>query len=181
MKLKNIFILSFLMTLFYSCNLINDTPDTVFQLVGLNANKIPKSFQRVFKEYREQKINGKLKIPASDNKTMKPATCVEAVNYFYSNTFTADIEKIKKLNVTDDAKPIIAAGLELFEYAQEIQKNDFPKIAKMIDDGKSEEEINLAAKNLDDTKGIELDKKQEKMMKLLLPYANENGVEYKQL
>jgi hypothetical protein len=49
----------------------------------------------------------------------------------------------------------------------------------MIDDGKSEEEINLAAKQLDDTKGIELDKKYKKVMDLLLPYADKHGVEYK--
>ncbi|MDQ5929948.1 MAG: hypothetical protein QG594_1730 [Bacteroidota bacterium] len=49
----------------------------------------------------------------------------------------------------------------------------------MIDEGKSEEEIDDASRKLDDTKGILLDKKYENVMKLLLPYADENGVEYK--
>ena len=81
--------------------------------------------------------------------------------------------------VTKEAEPIIKAGIELFEYVDEIQNKDFMMIAKMIDDGKSNEEVDAAARNLDDTKGIELDKKYTKVMDLLLPYADKNGVEYK--
>lgn len=179
--MKTLKILSYLLVsgLLFSCNLFNDSPNRVFELIGLNANKIPSSFLTVFKEYQQQKLNGTLQTLADDKKSMRPSNCVEAVDFYYSNTFTEDIKKIKKLSKTEETKPIIEAGLELFEYAQEIQRNDFPKIAKMIDDGKSEEEINLVAQQLDDTKGVELDKKYEKVMKLLLPYADEHGVEYK--
>ncbi|MDR7212416.1 hypothetical protein [Flavobacterium piscis] len=179
MRFKKIITLLFLSGFIFSCNLVNDSPDSIFKLIGLNANKVPSSFGLIFKEFRLQKAKGRLQVPAADNKSRRPATCVEAVNYFYSNTFTEDIKKIKKLNKTEETKPIIEAGIELFEYAQEIHRNDFPKIAKMIDEGKSDEEIDLAAKQLDDTKGIELDKKHEKTMKLLLPYADKHGIKYK--
>lgn len=178
MKLKIISIF-FLLTIVSSCNLLNDSPDQVFQVIGLNANKIPKSFERVFRELYQQKINGSLQVPAADNKSMRPATCVESVKYWYGNTFKEDIKKIKKLQVEEEAKPIVTAALDLFQYADEIQKTDFLIIAKMIDEGKSEEEINKASRKLDDTKGILLDKKHESVMKLLLPYADKNGVEYK--
>lgn len=178
MKLKIISIL-FLLTIVSSCNLLNDSPDQVFEVIGLNANKIPKSFERVFKEFYQQKINGSLQVPSADNKSMRPATCVESVKYWYANTFKEDIKKIKKLKVEEEAKPIVTAALDLFQYADEIQKTDFLIIAKMIDEGKSAEEIDNASRKLDDTKGILLDKKYENVMKLLLPYADKNGVEYK--
>lgn len=162
-----------------SCNLINDTPDQIFQTIGLNANKIPTSFERVFKEFRQHKANGTLQLPSEDGLTMKKATCVEVVRFAYENTFDEDIKRIKNLNPTKEAKPIVNAGIELFEYVDEIQSKDFLIIAKMIDEGKSDEEIDAAARKLDDTKGIMLDKKQSKMMDLLLPYADANGVEYK--
>lgn len=178
MKLKIICIL-FLLTIVSSCNLLNDSPDQVFEVIGLNANKIPRSFEQVFKELRQHKANGSLQVPTSDNKSMRPGTCVESVKYWYGNTFKEDIKKIKKLQVEEEAKPIVTAALDLFQYADEIQKTDFVIIAKMIDEGKTEEEIDTASRKLDDTKGILLDKKYESVMKLLLPYADKNGVEYK--
>ncbi|WP_163410715.1 hypothetical protein [Flavobacterium ajazii] len=180
MKIHKIIALVVLSTVLFSCNFFTDSsPNRVFELIGLNANKIPQSFERVFKEYYQQKVNGTLQALADDQKSMRPSTCVEAVNFYYGNTFKEDIKKINSLSQTEETKPIIEAGIELFKYAQEVQTNDFPKIAKMIDDGKTEEEVNRAAKELDDTKGIELDKKYEKVMKLLLPYADKHGVEYK--
>ncbi|MBE8728317.1 hypothetical protein [Flavobacterium hungaricum] len=164
-----------------SCNLIKDDPNEIFQQIGLNANKIPSSFERVFKEFRQQKANGTLQLPAEDGKTMRKATCVEVVNYAYANTFKKDIERIKDLNPDDDAVEIVNSGIDLFEYADQIQSKDFMIIAKMIDEGKSDEEVDKAARNLDDTKGIELDKKYTKVMNLLLPYADKKGVEYKKL
>jgi len=178
MKLKIVFIL-FVSTLVSSCNLLNDSPDQVFQVIGLNANKIPRSFEQVFKEFRQHKENGSLQVPTADNKSTRPGSCVESVKYWYGNTFKEDIKKIKKLKVEEEAKPIVTAALDLFEYADEIQKTDFITIAKMIDEGKSGEEIDNASRKLDDTKGILLDKKHENVMKLLLPYADKNGVEYK--
>ena len=178
MKLKIISLL-FLLNIVSSCNLLNDSPEKVFQVIGLNANKIPTSFERVFREFYQQKMNGSLQVPAADNKSLRPATCVESVKYWYANTFKEDIKKIKELQVGEEVKPIITAALDLFEYADDIQKKDFLIIAKMIDEGKSEEEIINASRKLDDTKGIVLDGKYEIVMNLLLPYADENGVEYK--
>ncbi|PXY39604.1 hypothetical protein DMB65_16365 [Flavobacterium cheongpyeongense] len=62
-------------------------------------------------------------------------------------------KKIKKIKVEKEAKPIITVTLDLFQDADEIQKTDFLIIAKMIDEGKSEEEIDIASRKLDDTKG----------------------------
>ncbi|WP_281233112.1 hypothetical protein [Flavobacterium gelatinilyticum] len=180
MKIHKIIALVFVSTFLFSCNFFTDSsPNRVFELIGLNANKIPSSYERVFKEYYQQKQNGTLQALADDQKSMRSSTCVEAVNFFYGNTFKEDIKKIHNLSKTDETKPIIEAAIDMFEYAQEIQTNDFPKIAKMIDDGKTQEEVNQAAQQLDNTKGAEVDKKYKKVMELLLPYADKHGVEYK--
>lgn len=180
MKIQKIIALVFVSTLLFSCNFFTDnSPERVFELIGLNANKIPKSFERVFKEYYQQKQNGTLQALAEDQKSMRNSNCVDAVNFYYGNTFKEDIKKINALSKTEETEPIIKAAIDMFEYAQNIQTNDFPKIAKMIDDGKREEEVLHAAKELDNAKGMELDKKYEKVMSLLLPYADKHGVEYK--
>lgn len=177
MKTKSFLFLIVLIT-GISCKLTNDSPDQIFNTIGLNANKIPSSFERVFKEFRQHKANGTLQLPTEDGKSMKKATCVEVVKFAYANTFKEDIRRIKNLNSTEEAEPIIKAGIELFEYADQIQNKDFMMIARMIDEGKSDEEIDAAAKELDETKGMKLEEKYTKVMDLLLPYADANGVEY---
>lgn len=162
-----------------SCNIFQDSPDRIFNLIALNANKIPSSFQRHFKEIRQHKANGSLQVPAKDNKSYRPATCTEYVDYAYSKTFDKDIEDVKKIRTTDETKPIVERALVMFKYADTIYKKDFPVIAKMIDEGKSDEEIDQALYNLDDTKGVELDKMYESTMELVLPFAKKHGVEYK--
>ncbi|MFD2942373.1 hypothetical protein [Flavobacterium notoginsengisoli] len=178
MKIRG-FAFLMLMMVIVSCKFVKDTPDRIFNTVGLSTNKIPSSFERVFKEFRQHKANGTLQLPTEDGKNMQKATCVEVVKFAYANTFKEDIRRIKNLNPTEEAEPVINAGIELFEYADEIQNKDFMIIARMIDEGKSDDEIDAAAKQLDDTKGILLDEKQSKMMDLLLPYADANGVEYR--
>lgn len=180
MKTKStIYLLFCLLSILTSCDLMYESPDKIFQTIGLNGNKIPHGFQRHFNEIRKRKANGILEIVGEDNKTMKQVTCVEYMEFAYNQTFNSDIEKIKNLKPTNEAKPIIAAGLKTFEYADEIYKKDFPIIAKMIDEGKSDKEIDAAIAKLDETKGVELDRLYTEMMDLLIPYAKKHGVEYK--
>lgn len=163
----------------FSCQLFGDSPDKVFQTIGLNANKINGSFSRDFKELRQHKAGGSMQVPAADNKTLRPATCVEYVNYVYAQKLDRDVERIGKLTVTDETKPIINAALDLFRYADEVYKNDYPALARMIDEGKTDVEIDAAVEKLDSTKGAALDQKYKTTMDLLLPYADKHGVKYK--
>ena len=78
MKIHKIIALVFLSTLLFSCNFFTDnSPNRVFELIGLNANKIPFSYERVFKEYYQHKQNGTLEALADDKKSMRSSTCVE--------------------------------------------------------------------------------------------------------
>ena len=162
-----------------SCNFSGVKPEKIFSAIGMNGNKIPTSFKRAFDEIRGQKKIGNLKTYNAETKEYKSVTAEEYVKSHYAILFDDDIEKIKALVSDTESQPIIDAGLEMFQYADEIYKTDYVRIAKMIDDGIPDEEIDAAIEELDNTKGVELDKKYNKTMDLLLPYADKNGVKYK--
>ncbi|MDR2234427.1 MAG: hypothetical protein LBE56_15045 [Tannerella sp.] len=161
-----------------ACNFTGERPGKIFDSIALNANKIPRSFEYQFRDMMIRKEDNSLIVVDYKTNEMKKATCVEYVASHYAIMFDSDLENIKSLKVTEETKPIIDAGLELFRFADEIYKNDFPKIAQMIDDGKPEEEIKAVVQELDETKGIELDSKYETMMDLMIPYADKHGVKY---
>ena len=162
-----------------SCNNMGVNPEKIFSKIGLNGNKIPRSFKSHFNEIRVHIANGTLTIVTPKNEVKKGVTATEYMLNHYPNMFDEDIKSIKELATDEESKPIVDAGLEMFLYADEIYKKDFLRIAKMIDEGKPDEEIDAAIESLDNTKGLELDKKYNKAMDLLLPYADKNGVEYK--
>ncbi len=157
----------------------SDSPDKVFQTIALNANKIPRGFERHFKEIRAQKANGSLQTYDSETKKMKPGTASEFVEFSYGKTFEEDIKKVEALKDTEEVKPIKEAALEMFKYADEVYKTDFPKIAKLIDDNASDEKIDEAVAELEVSKGEELHTRYQKTMDLIIPYASKHGVEYK--
>lgn len=164
---------------FVSCSNTGTYPEKIFGTIGLNSNKIPSNFKRAFDEIRGQKRVGNLKIYSEAEKKFIPATAQEYVTVNYQNLFEEDIRKIQALVGDDESQPIIEAGLALFVYADEIYKTDYPKMAQMIEEGVSDEEINRAIAQLEATKGIELEKLRIKTMDLLLPYADKKGVDYK--
>lgn len=171
-------ILNVIFMFLISCNLGKSNAEKVFYAIGVNANKIPISFRTHFNEIRAQKKAGSLIIVTKDNQT-KNVNATEFVDYHYSKMFDKTFAEIKNLNPDSETKPIIDAGLDLFQYADSIYKNDFPRIAKMIDDGESDENINREIQDLDDTKGLILDEKHAKTMGLIIPYADKHGVNYK--
>ena len=165
-------------TIIASCNYLGNHPKKVFNKIGLQANKIPSSFRKSFKEIRAQKNAGSLTVVTANNDVKKGVSAEEYVNYYFSSMFDKDIKEIKALKSDEESAPIITAGLALFSYADGIYKSDFPKIAKMIDENIADHEIDAAIEKLDNTKGIELDGKYNHMMELLLPYADKHGVDY---
>jgi|SRR5690554_721293 len=180
--MKKILILSLMIALVASvtsCNMTGANPQKIFNKIGLNGNKMPRSFKQHFKEIRGQIANGSLTVVTKDNEVKRGVTATEYIETMYIHMFEDDIKGIEELASDAEVQPIIDAGLEMFRYADEIYKKDFPRIAKMIDDGIPDEKIDAAIEELDNTKGVELDEKYAKTMDLLLPYADKNGVKYK--
>lgn len=164
-----------------SCGLGDKSyPEQVFEKVALNGNKIPAGFKRHFNEIRAQLKAGNLKIVTANNK-VKNVNASEYVENHYIHMFDKDIEALNQLKPDDETGQILKDGLEMFQYAQEIYRTDFPRIAKMIDEGMSNLEIDAAIEELDMTKGVTLDQKFNKVYDQIIPYANKHGVAYKTL
>ena len=178
--LKTIFLTVISFMAFHSCNLLGDNPQKVFNLTALNANKVPRDFERSFKEVRGQKETYGLKIPVPGSNTeRKNASCQEYFAFYYGTMFDKDIQRIKELKKDKETTPIIAAALDLFEYNAQIYKKDFLVIAKMMDENKPQAEIDQAIIALQDAKMLILDEKADKLMAVALPYADKHGVKYK--
>lgn len=164
-----------------SCELGDKSyPEQVFEKVALNGNKIPAGFKRHFNEIRAQLKAGNLKIVTADNK-VKNVNASEYVENHYIHMFDKDIEVLNQLKPDEETGQILKDGLEMFQYAQEIYRTDFPRIAKMIDDDMSNLEIDAAIEELDMTKGVTLAQKFNKVYDQIIPYANKHGVAYKTL
>lgn len=180
MKKTAIYLLLFIGAIsLVACNSSTTNPEKIFKTIGLNGNKIPSNFKRAFNEIRGQKRVGNLKIHSKTENKYVSATAQDYIASNFQNMFDEDIKKIEELSADEESKPIIDAGLAMFQYADKIYKNDYPIIAKMIDDGIPDEEINAAIEQLDATKGVELERLRVKTMDLLIPYADKNGVKYK--
>jgi len=162
-----------------SCNYLGSSPKKVFDTVGLNSNVIPTSFSNQFDEIRGQKRVGNLKVYSMEDKQFIPATALEYVTANYQNSLDPYIKKIQALKGNEESQPIIVAGLVMFQFMDDIYKNDYPIIAKMIDGGVPADEIDLAIEQLESTKGAQLNQFQMNTMDLLFPYADEHGIEYK--
>ena len=180
--MKSIALYLFIAVAFFTaCSGLSSNPEKLFTTIGLNSNKIPVKFKRAFDEIRGQRRIGNLKVYSPEKKDYIAANAQEYVASNYQHMFDEDIQKVKELSANEETQPIIDAALVMFQYADEVYKNDYPKIAKMIDDGVADDEVNAAIADLDATKGVELTDLREKMLDLLLPYVDKKGVEYKTL
>lgn len=177
-RLIYILITAFSLMLF-SCKSGGVDPEETFDVIGLSLNKIPYKFSRHFKEIRAQLKNGSLTFVDKNNEVRKGVTAVEYVQNHYPDMFKKEIENLKNLRVNEETKPMQESALDLFNYTQEVYRTDMLRIAKMIDEGKSDAEIDTAIEELQNTKGDIIDQKFNKTHDMIFPYADKNGIKYK--
>lgn len=175
LKIITVFILSFSVT---SCNLGGVSPQETFDVLGLSLNKIPYKFSQHFGEIGAQHKNGSLTYVSQDNQVHKGVSVEEYVKNMYPHLLKKDIEAIKNLTVDDETKPIQEATLDVFNYTQQVYETDLLRIAKMIDEGKSDAEIDAAIEELQNTKGDIIDEKFNKAHDLAFGYADKHGIKY---
>lgn len=176
MKRSILILLSFLSIA--SCGLGEKSyPEEVFEKVKLNGNKIPDGFKKHFTEIRGHLKAGSLVIVTQQNK-VKKANASQYVANHYIHMFDDDIKALKETKADDETGPILKAALDMFQYADQIYKTDFPRIAAMIDQGKSDQEIDAAIEELDRVKDPIMDEKYNRVHDLIMPYADKHNVEY---
>lgn len=176
-KIVLFLIASFVFSIANSCKGLDDNPEKVFNTIVAGTNKVPGDFKKHFNEIRNQLKAGSLIIVTKENKT-KNVTALEFVNYNYLTMFNKEVEGIKKLPKNEETQPIINASLDVIGESQKIYSEDFTKIAKMIDNNLPDEMIDEAIAKLNETKGVPLDEKYEKVYNLLVNYAKKHNVKY---
>lgn len=164
---------------FVACNMDGVNPKKTFDVLGISLNKIPTDFSSHFREIRGQLKNGSLSYVSKDNESKRGVSATEFVENVYSMLLKKAIEDIKNLKVDDETRPMQTATLDVFNYTQEIYTTDMIRIAKMIDEGKSDAEIDAAIEELENTKGKIRDEKFNKAHELIFAYADKHGIEYK--
>lgn len=161
-----------------SCSPNGIDPEKTFEVCGLSLNKIPYKFSQHFKEIRAQYKNGSLTYVTPNNEVKKGVSAEEYVQNMYPTMFKKEIEALNKLNVDDETRPMQKASLDVFKYSEEVYKTDMLRIAKMIDEGKSDQEIDAAIEELQSTKGKIIDEKFNKAHDLIFPYADKHNIKY---
>ncbi|MDM1044687.1 hypothetical protein HX004_06375 [Myroides sp. 1354] len=151
--------------------------EEVFEKVKLNSNKIPDGFKLHFKEIQAQLKAGSLVLVTPENE-IKKVNATEYVKGRYVALFDRDIDAIKSIEPNEETLVILKAALDLFYYADTIYKFDFPHIARMIDEGRAQEDIERAITNLEENKSQILNEKYNKVHDLIMPYADKHGVKY---
>lgn len=69
---------------------------------------------------------------------------------------------------------MVDAALKMFHCANEVYSKDLLPIAKMMDEGKPDEEIDAAIIQLIDMKGVELEDLRADVLDLAIPYTEKH-------
>lgn len=177
--MKKIIFLLACFIFFTSCdNFTKSQPKKVFAVIGLNSNTVNGNFKRLFKEAQEQAKAGHLYI-YEEGKTKTTNSFQVYFKSRYSNFFDSYIEKVNALNVEKEDQKMVDNALKMFNRADKIYSEDFLPIAKMMDEGRPNEEIDAAITQLTETKGAELEGLRENVLEYAISYAEKHNIEVK--
>lgn len=90
-----------------------------------------------------------------------------------------DIQKVKDLKPTEDTKAMIAASLQVYNFAKQKYETDYIEIAKLIDQQAPKGEIEILMEQFDHENLPKLDSLHEKLMTIAMAYAEDNGIKVK--
>ncbi len=171
-KSKHIFVL--LVICFQACNL--HTPENYFGRTTLNTNRYHNLGARDFAEMKSSKKANML-YGSFDEGEFKTTDSYETHIRGMKMTFLdEDIKKIKELKVTSETEDLIKTSLEVFELVQSIYENDYIKIAKLMDDKASSEDLDAAMKKLERSVN-QYYVKREALLGIAIPYAKQNKID----
>lgn len=149
-----------------ACNFRANTPEEYFDQAALNTNQISRFGTYYFEDYQFylKNVSG-----------TAGTTCEK---YLENSILHAEknLEKIKKLQPTSATKPMLDASITLYSYVLTSYKTEHLKIAKLIDQHESEEQINKALTELDTKPYDAFIEKYNKLWELADIYAKDNYI-----
>jgi hypothetical protein len=159
--------------IFQSCN--TASPRKYIEVAVLNTNRITRMYQPgFFSEMRELKNQNRLTV--FENGKPKNGTAVEYVRQTAITPVEEYIAKVRVLKETDDTRDLLTASLDVLQYGKGIFESDYISIAKMLDEDKSQAEVDAAIQKLFETRDPEMEEKFKRLDGLAIPYAEKHDV-----
>ncbi|MFD2582286.1 hypothetical protein ACFSR6_07295 [Pedobacter vanadiisoli] len=171
LNIKNVMLMVMVFTI-TACKFSINTPEEYFDQAALNTNDISRFGTYYFQGYQKY-----LKVVSGPGKV---TGCEEYLKNSI-NRAEKNLEKVKKLEPTPSAKPMLDASITLYNYVLTSYKNEHLKIAKMIDNHEPEQEINKALTELDTSQYDAFIEKYNTLWKLAETYAKDNKIEVKKM
>ncbi|MDO5616344.1 MAG: hypothetical protein Q4G16_09150 [Cruoricaptor ignavus] len=175
MKFKNLFA-ALAMLLLVSCN--TDNPENYFDKTTLVTNQTVPFDGNFINKMQQDKNLGRLQI-IENNEVKNTESAVEYLQKYIIPEMQKSIDKVEALKVTDDTKGMIESSLDLLKYAKTVKETDYVNIAKMMDEGKPQAEIDATANAILEKTTPVIEEKYNKLLEHALPYAEKNGIEVK--
>lgn len=161
-------------TVLMSCN--NPSPRDYFDKAALNTNLITAFYTpNFFGEILELKAQNRLIV--FREKAQKAVTAEEYLKDRLPD-LSKNISEIKSLKKNEETKKMLEASIAYYEQADKIFKNDYPKIAKMIDDNKPQEEIKSEIDKIFTKNDPDMFAKDKRLMEAATVYARKNNIPF---
>jgi ribosomal protein L15 len=87
-----------------------------------------------------------------------------------------NLEKLKELKVTTDTKDILQTSLALYKYILPVYKMEYEQLAKLYDEGASNEKIQLLAQTINDKYYSHFNELYSKLISSGKLYAERNSI-----
>lgn len=174
MKFKTFF---FLTTFLVLTSCIGDSPESYFSKTVLNVNRYISFGANDFENMKSKKDQGMLTGDLSDGNLNYTDSYVTHIETNLIQNINSDIENVKTLKVTDETKSLIDSSLEVYSFIKQTYETDYLTIAKMLDNGAPQEQIDNSIALLQAAKGTELDEKRSKLIEIAKAYAKENNID----
>ncbi len=176
--MKNTGIYTFLLLLVLAfCSCQQTSPDKVIGVTVLNTNQVTAFFRpRFFSELLERKKQNSIPV-IKDGKTDMNGTAMDYVKMMAIDRVNGALTSVNEIEETEETKPLIGASKDLLEFGKKIFENDYVAVAKMIDEGKPQTEIDAAISSIFETNDAALTQKVKILDDLAMPYAKKHGVD----
>ena len=155
---------------FFLTSCIETSPEKYFDVAVLNSN-----FLSGFGNEGHVRELESPSLKLSDDEmavTMKRVEVIESKIAFVEKT----VEKLKNLKETTDAVDIVQSSLDLYEYVLPVYKNEYLQLAKLYDQGASEDARQKYAEAIMDKHSSRYEELYDKLITIGKLYAQKHNI-----
>ena len=152
-----------------SCNSVS--PEKCFDIAVLNSNMLVGFANRgLLRELESPSV--KMSGTGSETVAMTRSDVVQSKVDFVE----ANLKKLQGLKKTEDTREMLQASLALHEYILPIYKTEYQQLAKLYDEGASEESIQVQGQAIHDKHAIKFDELYNNLISLGKLFAERHNI-----